>query len=133
MKTTISKTFTTLVLLAFVLVSGNSFAQSKVDIDIMKDCCMMKDGKMVQYTGGKSTPMKKTVVMANGTKVKKNGKVIMPDGTKMKMKNGNCVDNSGKMDNCAVKDGYVCPMHSDVVSGKSGKCPKCGMELTKKG
>ena len=27
---------------------------------------------------------------------------------------------------------YVCPMHSDVVSDKPGKCPKCGMDLVKK-
>lgn len=25
---------------------------------------------------------------------------------------------------------YTCPMHSDVVSAKLGKCPKCGMALT---
>ena len=24
---------------------------------------------------------------------------------------------------------YTCPMHSDVTSKKSGKCPKCGMYL----
>jgi hypothetical protein len=24
---------------------------------------------------------------------------------------------------------YTCPMHSDVVSDKPGKCPKCGMDL----
>ncbi len=27
---------------------------------------------------------------------------------------------------------YTCPMHSEVVSEKEGKCPKCGMELVKK-
>ena len=24
---------------------------------------------------------------------------------------------------------YICPMHSDYVSDKPGKCPKCGMTL----
>lgn len=24
---------------------------------------------------------------------------------------------------------YICPMHPEVTSNKSGKCPKCGMEL----
>jgi uncharacterized protein with PIN domain len=27
---------------------------------------------------------------------------------------------------------YTCPMHKDVVSNKSGKCPKCKMNLQKK-
>lgn len=26
---------------------------------------------------------------------------------------------------------YTCPMHSEVVSDKPGKCPKCGMALVK--
>ncbi len=26
---------------------------------------------------------------------------------------------------------YTCEMHPEVVSNKPGKCPKCGMELTK--
>jgi len=29
-----------------------------------------------------------------------------------------------------VKTVYTCPMHSDVVQDKPGKCPKCGMDLT---
>jgi putative DNA topoisomerase len=27
---------------------------------------------------------------------------------------------------------YICPMHSEVVSDKPGKCPKCGMNLVEK-
>lgn len=27
---------------------------------------------------------------------------------------------------------YTCPMHPEVVSEKSGKCPKCGMFLVEK-
>ena len=27
---------------------------------------------------------------------------------------------------------YVCPMHEDVTSQKSGTCPKCKMKLVKK-
>lgn len=27
---------------------------------------------------------------------------------------------------------YTCSMHPDVVQDKPGKCPKCGMDLTKK-
>jgi len=28
---------------------------------------------------------------------------------------------------------YTCPMHPDVISDKPGNCPKCEMELVKKG
>lgn len=31
----------------------------------------------------------------------------------------------------AQKTTYTCPMHSDVMSMKEGKCSKCGMELVK--
>jgi hypothetical protein len=27
---------------------------------------------------------------------------------------------------------YTCPMHPEVVSDKSGNCPKCGMALVEK-
>lgn len=27
---------------------------------------------------------------------------------------------------------YTCPMHPEEISGKSGKCPKCGMALVQK-
>jgi hypothetical protein len=29
----------------------------------------------------------------------------------------------------AVKQLYTCPMHPEVISDHSGKCPKCGMNL----
>ena len=28
---------------------------------------------------------------------------------------------------------YSCPMHPEVLKNKPGKCPKCGMNLEKKG
>jgi Cu+-exporting ATPase len=31
------------------------------------------------------------------------------------------------------KNVYTCPVHSDVVKDKPGKCPKCGRDLVKKG
>jgi hypothetical protein len=30
-----------------------------------------------------------------------------------------------------VKEKYTCPMHPEVISDKSGNCPKCGMTLVK--
>ena len=34
----------------------------------------------------------------------------------------------GKKDDADVAS-YVCPMHSEVVSDRPGRCPKCGMKL----
>ena len=94
----------------------------------------MKSGKMM--------PMEKDMTMKNGTKCMTNGECVMKDGKKMKMKEGDCMDMSGKMDKCAMmsKDKkmdkaitYTCPMHPEVTSDKAGKCPKCGMDLVEKG
>jgi len=41
------------------------------------------------------------------------------------------IDQDQKKEN-VVKTVYTCPMHSEVVQDKSGKCPKCGMNLTAK-
>jgi len=30
----------------------------------------------------------------------------------------------------AVTKNYTCPVHADVVSDKSGKCPQCGKKLS---
>jgi transcription initiation factor IIE alpha subunit len=36
---------------------------------------------------------------------------------------------AGKADTTKHAIYYSCPQHSDVVSNKPGKCPKCGMDL----
>jgi len=96
--------FTSLCLGLFLL-SGTANAQSsKLNVSVIKDCCMMTEGKMMQLKNGQLTPIKKPVILANGTKIKRNGKCILPDGTKIRMVEGNCMDNSGKLDNCAVVD-----------------------------
>ena len=34
--------------------------------------------------------------------------------------------------NLPAKTVYTCPMHPEVILDKTGKCPKCGMNLVKK-
>jgi len=141
--------FASLLLFVATITSTISFAQTK-DMSNMKDCCMMKDGKMMQMKGGKMMPMKKGIKMKNGTKCMINGECVMKDGTKMKMQNGDCMDMDGQMDKCELmqkhdkashdmKDHkkemsmtYTCPMHPEVVKNQPGKCPKCGMDLVEK-
>ncbi len=149
-KKMIAAMFASMLMLVVCITSGNSFAQTKTDSTMMKDCCLMKDGKMMQMMDGKMMPMEKDMTMKNGTMCMTNGECVMKDGTKMMMKDGDCMDMSGKMDNCAMmmkgsKSGtkmesdkkdvamtYTCPMHPEVTSDKAGKCPKCGMDLMEK-
>jgi hypothetical protein len=133
-------------LLTVCFTASNAFAQTKYKHPhkILKDCCMMKDGKMMCMKAGKTMPMDKDLTMKNGTKCMTTGDCIMKDGKTMKMKEGECIDMSGKMDNCAMSSKgtiivkhiiattYTCTMHPEVTSNKPGKCPKCGMDLVKK-
>lgn len=97
----------TLAAFLFLLLStAYASAQTKnvLSISKMKDCCIMTDGKMMQFKDGQLTPMKKAVRLENGTKVKRNGVCVMPDRTRVRMKEGNCIDLQGNIENCAVKD-----------------------------
>jgi hypothetical protein len=148
-KKRISMAFTSLFILTLSFTATKTSAQAKTDAT-MKDCCMMKDGKMMCMKDGKTMPMDKDMTMKNGTKCMTNGECIMKDGKKMKMKEGDCMDMDGKMDKCSMmgkemkagskKKGdkkdmsgtYTCPMHPEVTSDKPGKCTKCGMDLVEK-
>ncbi|MEO7582164.1 MAG: DUF6799 domain-containing protein [Ferruginibacter sp.] len=145
---TISIVFSSMLMLALCLTTSNSFAQTKDKPAMMKDCCMMKDGKMMVMKDGKTMPMEKDMTMKNGTKCMTNGECTMKDGKKMMMKEGDCMEMSGKMGKCSMMNKsmksskmkknknmatvYTCPMHPEVTSNKAGKCPKCGMDLVKK-
>ena len=91
---------------AMLFTTADAMAQTanKISVSKIKDCYMKKDGKMVQYTDGKPMRLKKTVILENGTKIKRNGVCIMPDKTKIRMEEGNCIDKAGKMGDCAVKE-----------------------------
>jgi hypothetical protein len=62
-----------------------------------KNCCMMKDGKMIYMKDGKEMPLEKEMVMKNGTKCMPDGTCIDKNGKKISMKNGQCCDANGKM------------------------------------
>ncbi len=145
-----STVFASMLMVVVCFTVTNSFAQTKTDHSKMKDCCMMKDGKMMCMKDDKTMPMEKDMTMKNGTKCMTNGECIMKDGKKMQMKEGECMDMSGKMDKCSMMNKdmksstdkktdkkemamtYTCPMHPEVTSDKAGKCPKCGMDLVEK-
>jgi ribosomal protein L14 len=72
----------------------------------MKDCVMMKEGKMIQMKDGKEMEMKQDMTMSNGAVVMKNGNVKKKDGTTVMLKNGDCV----------MMDGTV--KHQDMTKKK---------------
>ena len=82
--------------LIFLVLSLSINAQTKKPTT-NTDCCMMKEGKMMVMKNGKTMPMKKTMLMKNGTKCMVNGECIMRDGSKMQLKEGYCMEMSGKM------------------------------------
>jgi hypothetical protein len=140
-KKMISAMFASLLIMVLFFTASNANAQAKADSTMMKDCCMMKDGKMMHMKDGKMMPMDKEMTMKNGTKCMVNGECIMKNGEKMKMKEGECMYMDGKMDKCGMTGKvkkketaatYSCPMHPEVTSDKPGKCSKCGMDLEKK-
>lgn len=135
-KKVISTVFASLLMMVLCFTATNSLAQAKKE-PIMKDCCMMKNGKMMCMKDGKTMPMDKDMTMENGTVCMTNGECVMKDGKKMKMKEGECMDMSGKIEKCDKMKHeksvvYTCTMHPEITSDKPGNCSKCGMELVKK-
>lgn len=140
-KKTIATVFASLLVIMLCLAPNNASAQK--DSKKMKECCMMKEGKMMHCKDGKTMPMDKDMTMADGTKCMTNGECVMKNGEKMMMKDGECMDMNGKMDKCDVMQKttkndkskastYSCSMHPEITSDKPGKCSKCSMDLTKK-
>ncbi len=132
-KKTIATLFASLLMMVLCFTATNTYAQTKTKSTATKECCMMKDGKMMHHKDGVCMPMEKDMTMKNGTVCMVNGECVMKDGKKMTMKEGECMDMNGKMDKCKKHDPkatvYTCSMHPEVTSDKAGSCPKCGMAL----
>ena len=62
---------------------------------MMNNRLIMKDGKMMAVRNGKTMPMKKAMMMPNGSTIKPNGEVITKDGKSMMLKNGTAVGMNG--------------------------------------
>ena len=91
-------------LTTFCVLTMSGFAQEKkMDSKMgkmdhkMKDCVMMKDGKMMVTKGGKTMEMDKSMTMSNGSTVMPDGSVKMKNGTTKMLKDGDCVYMNGKM------------------------------------
>ncbi len=144
-----NKMIVTMIALFSFFAANETFGQATQDSIMMKDCCMMKDGKMMQMINGKMMPMEENVMMKNGTKCMPNGECVTKEGKIIRMKEGECMDMDGNKDKCDMMHmkkygsnegksdspamaAYQCPMHPEITSDAPGKCSKCGMELIKK-
>lgn len=74
----------------------NNMNHRKMDHS-MKDCVMMKDGKMMIMKNGKMMKMEKDITMSDGTVCMVDGTCKMKNGKTMMMKNGDKCDMNGKM------------------------------------
>jgi uncharacterized Zn ribbon protein len=91
-----------IILGCLLFASIGSFAQSqenKTTHDKEEKTCAftMADGKMMMIVDGKTVTMDKEVKTKNGSMVMVDGTVKTADGKSVKMKNGDCMDLSGKM------------------------------------
>ncbi|MEO8584400.1 MAG: DUF6799 domain-containing protein [Flavitalea sp.] len=75
----------------------SSMSKGKMGHKMMKDCVMMKDGKMMVMKGGENMAMTDNMTMTNGTMVAPDGSVTTKDGKTTMMKDGECVYMDGKM------------------------------------
>lgn len=63
----------------------------------MKDCVMMKDGKLMVMKGGTVSPLDKELTLTNGNVIKLDGTIKSTDGTTMKLKEGEAIGLDGKL------------------------------------
>lgn len=100
----------------FIMSAGATFAQDKMASKQehmskmhkpMKDCVIMKDGKMWTMKGGKTMEMTQPATMNNGTTVMADGTVKTKEGKTMMMKEGDCMYMSGKMKKMMKKKGSM--------------------------
>lgn len=83
---------------------------NKMSHPSMKDCVMMKDGKMMQMKAGKTMMMKKDMTFANGNMVMMDGAMKMKNGSSHMLKEGDCVTMNGKMQSMSSKKKMKEPM-----------------------
>ncbi len=75
---------------------AHKMQHEKMNAD-MKDCVMMKDGKMMMRKDGKMSEMDHDVTMKDGTVCMQDGTCKMKNGKTMTMKDGDTCDMNGHM------------------------------------
>ena len=78
-------------------ISYNSTSVPQTPVEKIKDCVMMKNGKMMMSKNGVITTMDPDMLMTNGTRVMSDGRIYVRDGIQSKMREGQYMDMSGNM------------------------------------
>lgn len=73
---------------------------------MMKDCVMMKDGKMRHIMNGKATMMEKDINFPNRTKAMIDGNIKVKDGSAMMLINGDGIMTKAEMTPTPNKTGH---------------------------
>lgn len=69
----------------------------------MKDCVMMKKGKLLQMKDGKTIDFSKDITLTDGTQIMKDGTVKKKDGTTVTLKDGDCIMMDGTVKHMEMK------------------------------
>lgn len=85
----------TLVICFLTFLGGLQAQDNKKTDHKMKDCVIMKEGKMTVMKDGKTTAMDKEMTLTDGTRIMPDGKVMMNDGSTKILKDGESIPLSG--------------------------------------
>ena len=88
-------------LIAACMIAFLSFIGSGPSLQDDKYCAKMKEGKMEVVHDG--TPVVRDVMLTDGSQVKPDGTLIKKDGSLIILKEGECVDKDGRVNEVPAK------------------------------
>lgn len=98
----------TILLITLCIFSLNAFSQIKDTTENLeqekngKYCAILKDGIMVLMKD--EVPATALVTLRDGSKVTLDGNILRSDGINIALKNGECIDINGNIENMIVKN-----------------------------
>ena len=88
------------ILLSILMILNLQLSYGNRNAQAMKNCCFMKNGKMLICNGGITSKMNKSILLKNGTQCMQNGDYVLADGRSFKLKEGQCIDMYGHVNYC---------------------------------
>ena len=114
--------FASMLMMVVCLSSNQVNAKNHSGPKKMKDCCMMKGGKMYCVKDGNKMPLESNMVMKNGVTCMPNGEYMDAVGDKKMMKEGEMMDMNGNVSMpVRVKHTVTTKTHKSAVIKKSAQ------------